>query len=98
MQAQTPQGALFGLIRRAFAEAEADGFSGTDEASLLERAGVEVAVVAGRRGISRLRSRGILSWRSFIWGWDRIYAVSSLQFILDKKKLYPRSFARRQRR
>jgi 2-C-methyl-D-erythritol 4-phosphate cytidylyltransferase len=47
VQAQTPQGARVGLLKRAFAEAEADGFAGTDEASLLERAGVEVAVVAG---------------------------------------------------
>lgn len=47
VHAQTPQGARFGLIRRAFAEAETDGFAGTDEASLLERAGIEVAVVAG---------------------------------------------------
>jgi 2-C-methyl-D-erythritol 4-phosphate cytidylyltransferase len=45
--AQTPQGAKFGLLRRAFEEAEADEFAGTDEASLLERAGIEVAVVAG---------------------------------------------------
>jgi 2-C-methyl-D-erythritol 4-phosphate cytidylyltransferase len=45
--AQTPQGARVGLLRRVFAEAEADGFAGTDEASLLERAGIEVAVVAG---------------------------------------------------
>ena len=45
--AQTPQGARVGLLRRVFAEAEADGFAGTDEASLLERAGVEVAVVPG---------------------------------------------------
>jgi 2-C-methyl-D-erythritol 4-phosphate cytidylyltransferase len=45
--AQTPQGARVGLLRRAFAEAAADGFAGTDEASLLERAGVEVAVVPG---------------------------------------------------
>lgn len=45
--AQTPQGARVGLLRRAFTEAETDGFAGTDEASLLERAGVEVAVVAG---------------------------------------------------
>jgi 2-C-methyl-D-erythritol 4-phosphate cytidylyltransferase len=45
--AQTPQGARVGLLRRVFAEAAADGFMGTDEASLLERAGVEVAVVAG---------------------------------------------------
>ncbi len=45
--AQTPQGFRFGLLRRAFAEAEADGFVGTDEASLVERAGAEVAVVMG---------------------------------------------------
>ena len=47
VQAQTPQGALFGLLRRAFVEAEADEFAGTDEASLLERAGVPVFVVQG---------------------------------------------------
>jgi 2-C-methyl-D-erythritol 4-phosphate cytidylyltransferase len=45
--AQTPQGARVELLRRAFAEAENDGFAGTDEASLLERAGIEVAVVPG---------------------------------------------------
>jgi 2-C-methyl-D-erythritol 4-phosphate cytidylyltransferase len=45
--AQTPQGARCALLRRAFREAEADGFAGTDEASVLERAGIEVAVVAG---------------------------------------------------
>ena len=47
VQAQTPQGARCGLLQRAFAEAEADEFSGTDEASLLERAGNVVAVVPG---------------------------------------------------
>ncbi len=47
VQAQTPQGARFGLLWQAFVEAAADGFSGTDEASLLERAGVKVAVVQG---------------------------------------------------
>ena len=45
--AQTPQGFRVGLLRRAFAVAEADGFVGTDEASLAERAGIPVAVVAG---------------------------------------------------
>ena len=34
-------------MRRAFAEAEADEFTGTDEASLLERAGIPVHVVPG---------------------------------------------------
>ncbi len=47
VHAQTPQGALVPLMRRAFAEAAADEFSGTDEASLLERAGVPVHVVPG---------------------------------------------------
>ncbi len=47
VHAQTPQGARSGLLRRAFEEAAADGFAGTDEASLLERAGIEVAVVQG---------------------------------------------------
>ena len=45
--AQTPQGFRFGLLKKAFDEALADGFTGTDEASLLERAGHEVAVVMG---------------------------------------------------
>ena len=45
--AQTPQGARCSLLLRAFREAEADGFAGTDEASVLDRAGIEVAVVAG---------------------------------------------------
>jgi len=47
VQAQTPQGFRAGLLRRAFAEAEAVGFTGTDEASLVERAGAQVMVVPG---------------------------------------------------
>lgn len=47
VHAQTPQGALVPLMRRAFAEAAQDEFVGTDEASLLERAGVPVHVVPG---------------------------------------------------
>ena len=47
VHAQTPQGALAFLLKQAFREADADEFAGTDEASLLERAGIQVAVVAG---------------------------------------------------
>ena len=47
VQAQTPQGFRCGLLKRAFAEATADGFLGTDEASIVERAGASVAVVPG---------------------------------------------------
>jgi len=45
--AQTPQGFRYDVIKRAFDEAAADGFVGTDEASLVERSGHEVAVVMG---------------------------------------------------
>ena len=47
VHAQTPQGATVPLMRRAFAEAAADEFVGTDESSLLERANIPVLVVPG---------------------------------------------------
>jgi len=47
VQAQTPQGFRYGLIQRAFDGAIADGFTGTDEASLVERLGESVWVVMG---------------------------------------------------
>ncbi|HTM41525.1 MAG TPA: 2-C-methyl-D-erythritol 4-phosphate cytidylyltransferase, partial [Terriglobales bacterium] len=45
--AQTPQGFRFSVLKKAFDEAGADGFIGTDEASLVERSGHAVAVVMG---------------------------------------------------
>ena len=45
--AQTPQGFRFGILKKAFDEAMADGFMGTDEASLIERSGGAVHVVMG---------------------------------------------------
>lgn len=47
VQAQTPQGFRYELIKRAFDSATADGFMGTDEASLVERLGESVWVVMG---------------------------------------------------
>jgi 2-C-methyl-D-erythritol 4-phosphate cytidylyltransferase len=45
--AQTPQGFRHDVLKKAFDEATADGFLGTDEASLVERSGHAVAVVMG---------------------------------------------------
>jgi 2-C-methyl-D-erythritol 4-phosphate cytidylyltransferase len=46
--AQTPQVFRFDLLKRAFESARRDGFTGTDEASLVERLEeVEVSVVQG---------------------------------------------------
>jgi 2-C-methyl-D-erythritol 4-phosphate cytidylyltransferase len=47
VMAQTPQGFRYSVLKKAFDEAMADGFLGTDEASLIERARQPVAVVMG---------------------------------------------------
>jgi 2-C-methyl-D-erythritol 4-phosphate cytidylyltransferase len=47
VQAQTPQGFRYGLLSPIFNQARIEGFQGTDEASLLERAGQLVYVVMG---------------------------------------------------
>jgi 2-C-methyl-D-erythritol 4-phosphate cytidylyltransferase len=63
--AQTPQGFRSGLLRRAFAEATADGFVGTDEASVVERAGHAVAVVPGSQVNLKITQPGDLALAEF---------------------------------
>jgi 2-C-methyl-D-erythritol 4-phosphate cytidylyltransferase len=63
--AQTPQGFRYGLLRRAFAEATADGFVGTDEASLMERAGLPVSVVPGSQVNLKITQPGDLELAEF---------------------------------
>lgn len=47
--AQTPQAFSYSLIKNAFDKAAAEGFSGTDEASIVERTGRAVRIVEGSR-------------------------------------------------
>jgi len=47
VMAQTPQGFRYDVLKKAFDEATADGFLGTDEAALVEHSGHAVAVVMG---------------------------------------------------
>jgi 2-C-methyl-D-erythritol 4-phosphate cytidylyltransferase len=63
--AQTPQGFRFGILRRAFDEATADGFVGTDEASVVERAGLPVAVVHGSAVNLKITQPGDLELAEF---------------------------------
>jgi len=63
--AQTPQGFRFDLLQRAFAEATADGFVGTDEASVVERAGLPVAVVHGSQVNLKITQPGDLELAEF---------------------------------
>jgi 2-C-methyl-D-erythritol 4-phosphate cytidylyltransferase len=65
VQAQTPQGFRCGLLKRAFAEAIADGFLGTDEASIVERAGAPVAVVPGSPTNLKITQLGDLELAEF---------------------------------
>jgi 2-C-methyl-D-erythritol 4-phosphate cytidylyltransferase/2-C-methyl-D-erythritol 2,4-cyclodiphosphate synthase len=46
-QTQTPQAFQYDLLCRAYAKAERDHFCGTDDASLVERTGVKVRMIAG---------------------------------------------------
>jgi 2-C-methyl-D-erythritol 4-phosphate cytidylyltransferase len=63
--AQTPQGFRYELLQRVFAEAAADGFVGTDEASLVERAGLSVAVVHGSQVNLKITQPGDLELAEF---------------------------------
>ena len=46
-QVQTPQAFAYPIMRKAFQHAYADGYYGTDDSSLVERIGIQVAVVPG---------------------------------------------------
>jgi 2-C-methyl-D-erythritol 4-phosphate cytidylyltransferase len=65
VQAQTPQGFRYGLLRKAFADAETDGFIGTDEASIVERSGNQVAVVLGSPANLKITHPGDLKLAEF---------------------------------
>ena len=65
VHAQTPQGARLSILRRAFAEAAADEFTGTDESSLLERAGIPVYVVQGTSRNFKITQPGDLEIAEF---------------------------------
>ena len=63
--AQTPQGFRYDVIKKVFDEATADGFMGTDEASLAERSGHEVAVVMGSPKNIKITSPGDMDLAEF---------------------------------
>ena len=66
--AQTPQGFRYQLIKKVFDEATADGFVGTDEASLAERSGHEVAVVMGSPKNIKITTPGDMELAEFYLG------------------------------
>jgi 2-C-methyl-D-erythritol 4-phosphate cytidylyltransferase len=65
VQAQTPQGFRFELLEKAMKDAIEDGFVGTDEASVVERAGFPVAVVHGSQVNLKITQPGDLELAEF---------------------------------
>jgi 2-C-methyl-D-erythritol 4-phosphate cytidylyltransferase len=63
--AQTPQGFRYSVIKKAFDEAAADGFVGTDESSLVERSGHDVAVVMGSPRNMKITAPGDMELAEF---------------------------------
>ncbi len=68
-RAQTPQAARKELFIKAYAQADQDGFTGTDEASLFEHAGIPVTLVAGEEtNIKITRPDDLHIARTFVEG------------------------------
>jgi 2-C-methyl-D-erythritol 4-phosphate cytidylyltransferase len=59
--AQTPQAFPAGILREAYARAAAEGFSGTDDASLVERLGRPVAMLPGSERNIKITTPGDLT-------------------------------------
>lgn len=71
VQAQTPQGFRYGLLSPIFNEARIEGFLGTDEASLLERAGEAVHVVMGSARNFKITTPADLELAEFVLAQER---------------------------
>jgi 2-C-methyl-D-erythritol 4-phosphate cytidylyltransferase len=71
VQAQTPQGFRYGLLAPIFNQARIEGFQGTDEASLLERAGEPVHVVMGSPHNFKITTPADLELAEFVLSLER---------------------------
>ncbi len=54
---QTPQGFRISLLKHAFEKAQAEGFLGTDDASLVERLGINISMVQGEDANRKITTR-----------------------------------------
>lgn len=54
---QTPQGFRISLLKHAFEKAQAQGVLGTDDASLVERMGINISMVQGEDGNRKITTR-----------------------------------------
>ena len=59
--AQTPQAFRYDLIKGAHEKAQSDGYTGTDDASLVERLGEDVTIIEGSRSNLKITTKEDLS-------------------------------------
>jgi 2-C-methyl-D-erythritol 4-phosphate cytidylyltransferase len=76
VQAQTPQGFRYGLLSPIFNDARSEGFQGTDEASLVERAGEPVHVVMGSPQNFKITTPADLELAEFVLSRERLQRES----------------------
>jgi 2-C-methyl-D-erythritol 4-phosphate cytidylyltransferase len=62
---QTPQAFRLDLILRAFSHAHETGFSGTDDASLVEHMGQKVRIIKGDKSNIKITTPEDLDWGEF---------------------------------
>ena len=55
--AQTPQAFRYDLIKRAHEKAQSEGYTGTDDASLVERLGEDVTIIEGSRSNLKITNK-----------------------------------------
>jgi 2-C-methyl-D-erythritol 4-phosphate cytidylyltransferase len=77
VQAQTPQGFRYGLLMPIFDQARVEGFQGTDEASLVERAGLPVHVVMGSPQNFKITTPADLQLAEFVLSLEKRRAQST---------------------
>jgi 2-C-methyl-D-erythritol 4-phosphate cytidylyltransferase len=75
--AQTPQVFAAALLREALARATADGFTGSDEAGLVERLGHDVYVVQGSERNIKITRPGDLELAEFYLRQERAHAAGA---------------------
>jgi 2-C-methyl-D-erythritol 4-phosphate cytidylyltransferase len=75
--AQTPQVFEAKLLREAFAQAAADGFTASDEAGLVERLGHDVYVVLGSERNLKITRPGDLELAEFYLSRERAHAAGA---------------------
>lgn len=69
--AQTPQVFAYDILREAVRKAQEDGFTGSDEAALVERSGHDVFVVSGSERNLKITRPADMDLARFYLEWER---------------------------